>query len=182
MARLVEALVPEMASLWRAGVVAAVALAAIVIEAAPVGVAPTALPSPDLVLAVAAVAAVRRPDCMLIPMVFAVGLTRDLVTDVPTGLGALALVLAVEVVRARAAVLARGSLWGEWLFFAAVALGVAALQYLGTLIMLAQPPYVMAVVRQWVLTVACWPLALLVMRWAAGIRHTPPAKGTPHGQ
>ncbi len=58
------------------------------------------------------------------------GWLRDLLTDAPPGAGALALVLAAEVVRALRRRLARGSFCVEWLVLAGAALGTAAVMWL----------------------------------------------------
>ncbi|MEM6489330.1 MAG: rod shape-determining protein MreD [Pseudomonadota bacterium] len=170
MAGLGDALTPAPGTLWRVVLVLTLGLAAVLVEAAPVGLTPRGLPSPDLVFLVVAVVAVRRPDCVPILPVFALGLVRDLLTDLPTGLGALTLVLSAEVLRTQAAALARASLLREAAIIAVVCLVAMALQYVLTLAMLAQPPYVMAVVRQWLLTVLAWPLVLIVVRGIAGVR------------
>ncbi|MEM6972093.1 MAG: hypothetical protein AAF577_04735 [Pseudomonadota bacterium] len=166
----IDALVPESGQVWRALLVGLAGLVAITVEMAPVGTGPVALPSPDLLLLVLGVAVVRRPDCVPVPMVLALGLTRDMVGDMPVGLGALTLTAAIEILRARAPALARSSLVVEAITLASVTLAMLVAQILLMLIMLAQPPYIMALVRQWVLTLAFWPLAVFAIRGVMGIR------------
>ncbi|MEL6335479.1 MAG: rod shape-determining protein MreD [Pseudomonadota bacterium] len=163
-------MVPTTAALWRMALMVALGLAAILLEAAPVGIAPHSLPSPDLLALVVVIFAIRRPDAVPLPVVFVLGLTRDLLTDLPVGAGALALVLTAEAMRLMSANLLRGSLLREGLITAGVLLATFALPYLLALILFVQPPYVLAVVRQWVITVACWPAMLVLIRWGCGIR------------
>jgi rod shape-determining protein MreD len=143
---------------------------AVAVEAAPLGLMPGAVPSPDLLACVVAAMALRRPRSAPLLLVWCLGLLRDLVTDVPPGAGALSLVLAAELLRRQGAAVGRRSLPVEWFRVAAVLLGMFALQYVLVLLSFAQPPYVMDMVRQWALTAALYPSAALVLRWVFGIR------------
>lgn len=175
------ALLPDAGTLWRIGLLALAGAAAILIETAPVGTAPRALPAPSLLFLAVGVVAVRRPEAVPVPVVLVLGLARDLIGDGPPGAGALALVLGTEVLRRLGPRLARGPLAREWAGVAAVALAAFALKYLLVLAVLAQPPYVMAVVRQWAITVAFWPLVFLALRWGLGFRAPRPRGGLGHG-
>ncbi|MEM1346027.1 MAG: rod shape-determining protein MreD, partial [Pseudomonadota bacterium] len=119
----------------RALLLALAGLVAIAVEAAPLGLEPRALPSPDLLACLVACWAVRAPEAAALVLVFALGLVRDLLTDLPIGLGALTLVLLAEAMRLRAG---RASGWSafllEWLWFALAAAAMLALQWLGVLI------------------------------------------------
>lgn len=170
MAAVIQALIPTSAALWRMALLVLLGFLAILIEAAPLGIAPRSLPSPDLLALTVAIIAVRRPDAIALPVVFALGLTRDLVTDLPIGAGTLSLVLSAEAMRLMGVNLLRGSLAREAAVTAAVLFGMLALQYLLTLMLFVQPPYVMSVVRQWVISMTFWPLVLIVVRWGCGIR------------
>ncbi|MEM6679752.1 MAG: hypothetical protein AAF675_17960 [Pseudomonadota bacterium] len=163
-------LLPRRRDLWSMTLLVTLALLAVAIETAPVGLHPRALPSPDIVAVLIAVLAVRRPRALAVPLVFALGLFRDLLGDGPVGAGTLSLVLLAEGLRQAASTLARGSLLREGLVVAGALAAMFLLQYLITLIIFSQPPYVMAVVRQWVLTVATWPLVLIMLRWGLGLR------------
>ena len=143
---------------------------AIYIAAAPLGVGPAAPPSPDLLLCVVFFWTVRRPGSTPLVAVFALGLMRDLLTDVPTGAGALGLVLAAEVVRRLRPRLARSSFVLEWLVLAGAALGVALLLWLLVALTLSQPPHVSVLFHQALYTAMAYPLIVLVLRW--GLRIT----------
>lgn len=155
--------------LARIGFMLVLGLLAIAIEAAPLGVGPAAPPSPDLLLCVIVYWTARRPGSTPVLAIFLLGLVRDVMTDVPTGAGALALVLAAEVVRAIRHRLARSYFILEWLALAAAALGTAAFLWLLIVLALAQPPYLGALIHQSLYTVMVYPLIVIVFRWVLRI-------------
>lgn len=171
MSTTVDAVLPRPGALWRAGLLGLAGLAALVVEIAPISLSPYALPAPALVPLVVAAVALRRPEAAMVPVVLALGLTRDLVGDGPPGAGALALVLGSEALRRLSPGLARASFAREWATLGAVLFAMLALEYALVLAALAQPPYVMAVVRQGALSLAVWPLVRLPLgRRPAGER------------
>lgn len=157
------------ARLVRTGLMLALGMLAIYVEAAPLGTGPQAPPSPDLLLCVVIYWTVRRPGSTPLGAVFLLGLVRDLLTDVPTGAGALALVLAVEAVRRMRRRLARSSFVLEWLTAAAAALATAGLIWLLTTMALAQPPYVAALFHRSLYTIMAYPMVALAFRWVLRI-------------
>ena len=159
----------DLGRLARTGVMLSLGLLAIYVEAAPLGIGPSAPPSPDLLLCVVVYWIVRRPDSTPLLAVFALGLVRDLVTDLPTGAGALALVLAAEVVRRSRHRLARGSFMLEWLTLSAAAFGTAAFLWLLIALTLTQPPYVIDLFHQSLYTVMAYPLIVVAFRWGLRI-------------
>lgn len=140
-------------------------LLAIYAEAAPLGLGATALPSPDILLCVVAYWAIRRPGSTPILGVFALGLVRDLLTDVPVGAGALSLVILTEVLKSQRLVLARSRFWLEWGAVALGALGTATLQWMLVVLTLAQPPYLVPIGQQILYTAALYPVIVLLLRW-----------------
>lgn len=155
----------DAARIWCMALMLLVGVLAIYIEAAPLGIGPTAPPSPDLLLCVVVYWAAHRPGSTPLIAVFALGLVRDLLTDVPAGAGALALVLTAEAVKAMRHRLARGTFVVEWLVLAGAALGTAALMWLLVLLTLAQPPYLAGLFHQCLYTVMIYPLLALAFRW-----------------
>lgn len=145
-------------------------LLAIYVAAAPLGIGPEAPPSPDLLLCVVVFWTARRPGSTPLLAVFLLGLVRDLMTDVPTGAGALGLVLAAEVVRRLRHRLARSSFMLEWMVLAGTALGAAALLWLLVVLTLTQPPYAGALFHQALYTVMTYPLVALALRWGLRVR------------
>lgn len=149
----------------RIALLATLGMLAIYVEAAPLGLSPVARPSPDLLLCMVAYFAVRRPGSCPVLLVFALGLVRDLLTDVPVGAGALSLVLATEALRHWSRHLQRGAFLREWMAVSAAAAATALMQWLMVLLTLAQPPYLADLAEQTVFTAAAYALVALVLRW-----------------
>lgn len=140
-------------------------LVAVYAEAAPMGIGATARPSPDLLLCVVAYWALRRPGSTPMIAVFALGLARDLLTDVPVGAGALSLVIAAETLKRVRLAIARGGILLEWFAVTLAALGTVAMQWFLVVLTLAQPPYLVALGMQVLITAAVYPLIVMVLRW-----------------
>lgn len=155
----------DLSRLFGIALMLAMGLAALFLEAAPMGLAADARPSPDLVFLVVAYWSVRRPEAAVLLAVFALGVTRDLLTDTPAGIGALSLVLAAEYLKAMAPVLARWRFIGEWVIVGMTLALTLALQWLTVLLLLAHPPYLSDLGLQWLASVALYPLLALVLRW-----------------
>ena len=143
----------------------ALGLVAIFVEAAPLGLAADAYPSPDILFCVVAYWSTRRPEAAALIAVFALGLTRDLMTDAPVGAGVLTLVFASEFLKALGHGLSRRSFATEWLLLATVLALVIMAQWLIVLILLAHPPYLTDLAYQWLATMALYPVLALVFRW-----------------
>ena len=150
---------------FRIAVMLSLGMIAIFAEAAPMGIGPTARPSPDLLLCVVAYWAIRRPGSTPLIAVAALGLMRDLLTDVPPGAGMLTLVLAAEVLKAWRRTLARSSFIFEWIAVAGAAFAILAVQWVLVVILLAQPPYIVDLGYQGLYTAAIYPPIVLVFRW-----------------
>jgi rod shape-determining protein MreD len=153
----------------RVALLLTVGLLAIYGEAAPLGVGPSAPPSPDLLLCVVVYWAAHRPGSTPLLAVLALGLARDLLTDTPAGAGALALVLAGEIVKSMQRRLARRTFLIEWLVLAVAALGTAALMWLLVLVTFAQPPYAADLLHQSLYTAMIYPLLAFAFRWGLRI-------------
>jgi len=153
----------------------AMGLAAVFLEAAPLGLAAEARPSPDLVFLVVAYWSVRRPEAAFLIAVFALGLVRDLLTDTPAGIGVLALVATTEALKALSPALARRRFVAEWVVVALLLGLVLALQWLTVLLLLAHPPYLSDLGQQWLVGVALYPPLALVLRWLFRIGWRRPA-------
>ena len=150
-------------------------LAAIFVEAAPLGLSADAYPSPDLLFCVVAFWSTRRPDVAVLLAIFLLGVTRDLMTDAPVGAGVLTLVVASEFLKALSNGLARRSFVTEYLVIAMVSGLVVLAQWLIVLVLLAHPPYLIDLFYQWLATIAVYPLVVLVFRWMFRIRWRKPA-------
>ncbi|MGF1445377.1 MAG: rod shape-determining protein MreD [Pikeienuella sp.] len=145
-------------------------LVAIALETAPVGIGPTALPSPDLLFCVVAHWALRAPGAVPVLLVFALGLARDLLSDPPLGLAALALVFAAEWLKSRRGLLARQPFFVEWLTVAVAAAAMMSAIWLAVVLSLAQPPYLSHMAQQFAFTVLAFPLIGGVLSLGLGVR------------
>ena len=140
-------------------------LFAIFLEAAPVGLAPDAYPSPDLLFCLVAYWSVRRPGTAVLPVVWGLGVARDLLTDLPVGAGALGLVLVSRFLRSLGTGLARRGFVTEWTLIATLHALFLAGQWLLVVLLLSYPPYLLDLAYQWALTMALYPVVALVLRW-----------------
>lgn len=139
---------------------------AIALGLAPIGGGIGALPGPDLLFCAAALVATRRPRLAAPPLVFALGLARDMLGGGAIGLGALTLTLAAAALRARSEGLRRRGFAVEW---GAAALGAAAallLQWLALTATLAPAPPLSALAGGWAATVLAYPFCALLLRRA----------------
>lgn len=150
-------------------------IAAIWLALVPYDASARAWPGPDLVLALALAWTLRRPPGPPLWAALLLGLAADLLLWRPPGLGALALVAAVELLRPRAAALrARGFLacWAAAAVVATLALfamnAVLALAFLD-----AAPAGLIA--RAALATALAWPLAAGLVALAPGRRREPAA-------
>jgi rod shape-determining protein MreD len=140
-------------------------LLAIFIEVAPLGLSADAYPSPDILFCVVAYWSTRRPGVAVLLAIFALGLTRDLMTDTPVGAGTLTLVFASEFLKTLSDGLSRRSFATEWLLLATVFALVLLTQWLIVLVLLAHPPYLIDLGYQWLATLALYPALALMFRW-----------------
>lgn len=144
-------------------------LLAIFAELAPLGHHSEAQPSPDLLFLVVAFFSVRRPGTAWLLIVFALGLTRDLLADAPVGAGALSLVLASEALKSLNPRLRRSSIALEILVVGLAAGIMLFVQWLAVLLTFLPPPPANQLIQQWLVTAAIYPLLALVFRWLLGI-------------
>lgn len=159
----------EGARLLRMGLVILMGIVAISLEAAPFGLEPDAPPSPDILLCVVAYWSVRQPESIPVAIVFLLGLTRDLLTDLPVGAGLLALLLASEAFKLARRRLARTSFLREWLAVALAALLSAFLAWILVIVTFAQPPYLLLLLHQVLYTAMLYPAMALTLRWGLRI-------------
>ena len=165
------------ARLAHAAFVLALGFVAVSVEAAPLGFAADAWPSPDLLFCIVAYWSLRRPEAVPLILVFAAGLARDLLTDAPVGAGALALVLAAEGLKAAGPLLTHRGFGAEWLAVAGAFAAVELAQWLMVLLVLAHPPYLVELGQQWLITVAVYPLLAAVFRWLFQVRRAKAGEG-----
>lgn len=165
-----EALDP--ARVLRMGLLTLIGLFVIFLELTPLGLQANARPSPDLLLCVVAYWSIRRPGSAPAVLIFALGLTRDLLTDVPIGAGVLSLLIVSEVLKLRRRVFQRSSFATEWIAVSVAAIASTALHWFLVLFTLAQPPYLSDLFHQSIYTMMTYPLLALFFRWGLRISWT----------
>jgi rod shape-determining protein MreD len=143
-------------------VVVLLALLALHLPLVPVGHEPGRAALPDLVFCLMVAAVAWRPALAPLPLVLVLGLAADVLLGRPLGLGALGLVLATEMLRARGR--GRGGFAGEWLvaslLFGLVLAGMALLLALT----FSAGPGVEPLTRHWVATMLAYPLIAALLR------------------
>ncbi|MEL6997187.1 MAG: hypothetical protein AAFN27_18555 [Pseudomonadota bacterium] len=150
----------------------ALGFAVICIEAMPLGLQATARPSPDLLLCLVAFWSLRRPGSAPAVVIFALALSRDFLTDVPVGAGAITLLLISELLKLRRRALARSNFAMEWITVTLGATLAIALQWFLVVLMLAQPPYLIDLWHQVIYTMMAYPLMALLLRYVLCISWT----------
>jgi rod shape-determining protein MreD len=138
-------------------------------ELAPVTGGARSLPAPDFLFCALAVWVARRPEAAPVALVFALGLLRDLLGGGAIGAGALALMLAVEGLRAQGAGLQRRGFLVEWLTVGLWATALLAMHWLALAVVFAPTPLPGDLGLRLVLTIATYPAAALALRWVARI-------------
>lgn len=131
---------------------------------------PGRLTPPDLVYCLMITWVVRRPDRVPVVVAPLLGLLGDLLLMRPVGLGALGLMLAVEVFRGRALALQAAPFVVEWL---AAALGFAAMLFGMRLVLgvtFAGGPGLERLGFAVLATAAAYPLVVLGLVWCLGLR------------
>jgi len=157
------------ARLFRTALMVGLGLVAIFVEAAPLGLMPGAPPSPDILLCVLLYWSIRRPGSTPLAAVFALGLIRDFLTDLPVGAGTLTLIVATEVFKARRRQFQRANFLVEWIAVGLAALASATVLWTMVMLTLSQPPYVMDLVHQCLYTAMLYPFVVLIFRWVLRI-------------
>ncbi len=154
---------------------AALALMLLMAPLLPVNTVPRAYASPDILLAVTALWAARRPDTLPVLLVAAVFLLADMLFQRPPGLYTALVLLMTENLRRRSGRLRKGSFLGEW---GQVAIGIAFVALANRLVlailMTPQAPLGLTLI-QVILTIALYPFVGGLAHVALGLRR--PAQG-----
>ncbi|MEM8791161.1 MAG: hypothetical protein AAGE80_06060 [Pseudomonadota bacterium] len=137
---------------------------AISMEIAPLGLTANAMPSPDILFCLTAYCALRRPEAVPMLLVFALGLSRDLLTDAPPGAGALTLVLAaVFLMEARGWFIHR-PFWMEWLCVTIIFAATLAVQWLLLAATFARPAVAQDLAWLLIITAGSYVFVALLLR------------------
>lgn len=148
----------------------------------PLDMVPDRWAGPDLVLLVALVWVTRRPDLAPFVTIAGIFLLADLLFQRPPGLWAALVLILSETLRARAPGLRSMPLAIEW---GSVATGIVGITLANrALLMVAmtpQAPLALTII-QMVMTIACYPLVVLVAHFAFGVTKTAPGQVNAWGQ
>ena len=157
------------------------ALLVIFFHLIPLDTVPRRWAPPDVIMAFAFAWALRRPDYVPPLLLGSVMLLADLLFQRPPGLLALLVVLGAEYLKYRTAGLAEASFLGEWMALAIVVTGVTLANRLMLGMLLVPLPALGLALIQMVLTIAVYPLVVLVTQLVLGVRRPAPGDGGPLG-
>lgn len=153
--------------------------AALLVQMAPLGIAPDAVPAPDLAFCALAWAALARPDALPAPAAFALALATDLISGGPAGAAALGLFWGIEALKAWARFQDRPSRIRDLI---AVGLAYSMALLLPWLLMrlsFAGGPPLTDLGLRWLVTMAAAVPTAAAMRFGLGLRRIRPAEPAP---
>ena len=131
-------------------------------------------PGPDLLAAITFAWVLRRPMYVPITLVAAIFLMADVLFMRPLGLWTALMVLSVEFLRLREPSMREKPFPVEWISVAtALLLAVASYHLILTIALVNPPPLAMSFV-QYLLTVLCYPVVILVSRYVFGVTKMTP--------
>ncbi len=154
----------------------ALALLVMFFHLLPLDTEPRYWAPPDLLLAMAMVWSLRRPDFVPALSIGLVMLLADLLFHRPPGLLALLTVLGCEFLKTRAAAHRENTFASEWLAVALVLAGIAAMNRLILVLFGVQQAPLSLTVIQVVMTIAAYPLAVWVSQTILGVRKLSPSE------
>ncbi|MWD29040.1 rod shape-determining protein MreD [Aquicoccus sp. SCR17] len=163
------------------GAYLALALLIMFFQLLPLETMPRRWAAPDLLMALTLAWTVRRPAYVPMLSIAFVMLLSDLLFQRPPGLHAGLTVLACEWLRHRSRALRDSGFAAEWLN---VALALAAIVSAGCAILAVTLTYSLPlglIAMQMVLTIAIYPLVVLVSHLAFGLRRTSPGEAATMG-
>lgn len=140
----------------------------------PLDTVPRRWAPPDLLVAFTFAWVLRRPDFAPLLSVAVVMLMADLLFQRPPGLLALLVALSSEYLKSRSAGLREAGLAAEWFNVTIVIVGITILyRLILTLALVEQAPLMLNVI-QMVLTIAVYPIVVLVTQTIMGVRKPSP--------
>ena len=160
--------------LMRAGFVA-LALVIMFFHLLPLDTVPRRWAPPDLLVGFTMAWVLRRPDYVPVLSIAIVTLMADLMFQRPPGLMALLMVLGSEYLKNRTSGLREASFIGEWVAVAFVLIAITLLNQLilGLLVVHPAPPLGLSLI-QMVLTIASYPLVVVLTQSLMGVRKPGP--------
>lgn len=140
----------------------------------PLNTVPRSWAGPDLIVALAFVWAVRRPDYLPALSVALVMLLSDLLFQRPPGLLALLVVLGAEHLKSRAGGLRDASFLVEWSAVAVVLIAITLINRLVLAILVVQQAPPGLSLLQMLMTLLFYPLVVAFSQFILGVRKTAP--------
>lgn len=162
-------------------VFAALCMTIIFFHLLPLYTLPGQWPAPDILICLAFAWGLRRPDYVPVLLLAGVMLLSDLMFHRPPGLLAVLVVLGHEYMQRRTAALREASFVGEWL---AVALTITAITVLNRMVLFATGVDQAAlgpILIQMLMTIAAYPVVVLVSQALLGVRKPAPSDGDGQG-
>lgn len=141
----------------------------------PLDTAPRRWAPPDLLIAFAFAWVLRRPDYVPVLSLALVMLMADLMFQRPPGLLALLVVLGSEYLKNQATGLREASFLGEWAAVAMVLVGITLANRLILALVAVQPAPLGLSLIQMGLTIAAYPLVVLLSQTLMGVRRPAPS-------
>ncbi|PFG64394.1 rod shape-determining protein MreD [Thioclava sp. ES.031] len=158
-----------------------IGLVLIFVRLMPVNHSPGGLPGPDLTLALTLAWVLRRPEyapALLIVLVF---LLEDIMFWRPIGLWALIVLGATEFLRRREQSLRDLPFALEWALVAGLLIAMVAVKRIVLLVTMVDQPSLGLELFQMLVTLAAYPVVVLVSRVAFGLRRAAPGEVDAYG-
>lgn len=162
---------PVTLTLWRGRIgFVAIMTALVFVLLLPMGGEAGHLPGPDLMTCVVFVWMMRRPDFVPLWLLVSVMLMADILLMRPFGLWAALVVLASEVLRARAILMRELNFFMEWAVVSGLMLAMLLVyRFVFALTLVPQVGFGMALL-QWVWTVVAYPAVVLLASFLLSLR------------
>lgn len=154
----------------------ALAVVLVFLHILPIQVGPQGYPGPDLLLCITFAWVLRRPHYLPTPLVAAVFLVTDMLFMRPPGLWTALVVLGVEFLRSREALLRETAFPVEWGTVTAVLLAITLADRLILSIFMVDQAGFGITALQVVATVLTYPLIVLISRFAMGVGKMAPGE------
>jgi len=164
--------------LMRAGFVG-LALAIMFFHLLPLDTQPRRWAPPDLLIVFAFAWVLRRPDYLPLLSLALVMLAADFMLQRPPGLLALLVVLGAEYLKNQTAGLRQASFLGEWAAVTIVLVAITILNRLILMVVVVQPDPLGLSLIQMVLTVAIYPVVVVITQSLMGVRKPRPGDAAP---
>ncbi|MEL7026875.1 MAG: rod shape-determining protein MreD [Pseudomonadota bacterium] len=145
-------------------------LAVMIVLLLPIGLQAGRLPGPDIILAITIAWAMQRNDHLPVVLLAGVFLITDLLLMRPPGLMAVIVVLAVEVIRAREITWRDLPIYAEWAIAGTIISAIFVINAIALGVFVVPQPSLGQTLIRLILTVAMYPVALMVVLYVFRVR------------